>query len=379
MNPRAIRRFPKPRNLFSLRLFAVLVSVCAAAALGPSVAGEDRPVGVGPEWEDPLFRQFDFWMGEWEVNLRIRQEDGSWKESKESVAKIYRILDGKAILELWDEKKEGDAIRGYSLRYFDPEKKKWMLYLNWPGKNRSQTGSLEGVFRHGRGEFFKTFKNQQGEETLSRYSFADITPTSLRWDDAFSKDGGLTWSNNWIMEFSRASSKAAWPREGQPAHTYYTGGRCDLPEFRTFEALEGLHKGKVTIHDSGSEPVQVGATLRGIKVLDGCAVMTFLQYEDGDGIRKEFGFSTFQTGVKLHEQNLLDNRPGTVVRQLYGSMKEDQLLLQSKESTEPKERYTWKFIDGGVIELIVEEMNPEGSWRVSREAFFGTMGSPATR
>jgi hypothetical protein len=356
-----------------------LLLLCAAVAINPLAAGEDPSDSVSPEWSGPMFRQFDFWIGRWDVTLRIRQDDGSWTDSSESVAKIYSILDGKAILELWDEKKVGAAIRGYSLRYFDPEQKKWMLYLNWPGKNRSSTSSLVGEFRHGRGEFFATFKNQKDEEILQRYSFSDATPTSLRWDDAYSKDGGLTWSNNWIMEFTRTGAEPAWPREGEPAHTYYSGDRCDMPEFRVFEALEGFHKGKVIVHELGADPVESGATLRGLKVLDGCAVMTFLQYKDGDDIQKEFGFNTFQTSGKLFEQNLLDNRTGTVVRQLHGSSEDGLLVLQSGESDDFRERYSWKFIDGGTIELTVETMDDGGSWRVSREAFFGRMGSSATR
>ena len=46
-------------------------------------------------------RQFDFWIGEWDVNLRVRQKDFTWKDQHKSVVHIYPILDGKAILELW--------------------------------------------------------------------------------------------------------------------------------------------------------------------------------------------------------------------------------------------------------------------------------------
>ena len=59
-------------------------------------------------------RQFDFWVGAWDVNQRVQQEDLSWKDSIKAEARVYPILFGKAVLELWDS----PNIKGYSLRYF---------------------------------------------------------------------------------------------------------------------------------------------------------------------------------------------------------------------------------------------------------------------
>ena len=173
-------------------------------------------------------RQFDFWVGEWDVNLRQKQKDNSWKDSVKAKAKIYPILDGEAILELWDGGKDG--IIGYSLRNYNQEKKRWDLWLNWPAKNRSGTSRLAGTFRHGRGEFF--VKNVVGRrERITRYTFSDISENSLRWDDAFSNDKGATWSSNWIMEFSRTSQKPRPIGDEKNLPTYFSGERCDSEEF----------------------------------------------------------------------------------------------------------------------------------------------------
>ncbi|MEM7357390.1 MAG: hypothetical protein AAF657_41635, partial [Acidobacteriota bacterium] len=116
-------------------------------------------------------RQFDFWLGGWDVNLRIRK-DGAWPESSvRAKAEIYSILDGKAVLELWDSA----TIKGFSLRYFDSAQDKWMLWLNWPGKNRSGSSGLSGTFHHGRGDFFSERPTQDGGTRIARYSFNDIT------------------------------------------------------------------------------------------------------------------------------------------------------------------------------------------------------------
>ena len=146
-------------------------------------------------------RAFDFWIGEWDVNLRVYQQDSTWKDQHLSSARIYSLLDGNAILELWEEQDKPNGIIGYSLRHFDKDENKWTIWLNWPGKNRSGTTSLKGNFRHGRGEFFSSRAIDDSTTLLSRYTFSDITHNSLRWDDAYSRDSGQTWTNNWSMEF----------------------------------------------------------------------------------------------------------------------------------------------------------------------------------
>jgi hypothetical protein len=59
-----------------------------------------------------------------------------------------------------------------------------------------------GSFHDGRGEFYNedTFERRS---IFVRFIWSDITPTSCRWEQAFSADGGKTWETNWIMEFTR--------------------------------------------------------------------------------------------------------------------------------------------------------------------------------
>ena len=245
----------------------------------PGIAETSEPWSNPAFSEDPA-RRFDFWVGEWDVNLRTLQEDLTWQDSHRARASIYSILGGKAILELWDSQ----PIKGFSLRYFDTGKNRWVLWLNWPGPNRSGSSSLEGRFRHGRGEFFSTRKQPDGTELLSRYSFSDISPVSLRWDDAYSKDGGKTWSRSWIMEFSRTAAAPEWPR-GKIGPTFEDGARCDRGEFRALDMLAGERRGEIAFGPDG-DGGSVAARLRGVKILDGCAVMTLLG-RDGGGRTSE--------------------------------------------------------------------------------------------
>lgn len=269
-------------------------------------------------------RQFDFWIGEWDVNLRQQQENNTWNDWKKSIARIYPILDGKAILELWEEQSDSgpeNVIIGYSLRYFDPEESKWILWLNWPGKNQSGSRSLSGKFRHGRGEFYSERPINDSTTLISRYSFSDITSSSLRWDNGNSTDGGKTWTSSWIMEFSRKADQAPW-EDNNTIHTFRNGDRCDLAEFEVFELLAGNYNGSIK-YLKDEKWVNEVTSMKSYKALGGCAVFSFIKY----GQHHLFSLNTFNTYINKFESDILDNGKGTVFKTYFGDKKGDTIEL----------------------------------------------------
>ena len=317
-----------------------------------ALAGQDFPVSPALSAEA---RQFDFWIGEWDVNLRVRQNDLTWADQHRAQAKVYPILSGKAVLELWSED-QVSGIKGYSLRYFDQTRDEWVLWLNWPSANRSGSSSLAGTFRHRRGNFFSTSVAADGTETTSRFSFSDISPDSFRWDDAFSTDGGATWRDNWIMEFSRTAPKPSLPLNGGPAHTFHEGGRCDAPEFPRYEFLSGRRSGEVVAGGSGT------VTITGHRILDGCAVMTFAG-PDGDPERA-WGFShlTFNTYAQRYELTTLTSQPSTPVRVFYSRSADELVLYEPSPDGAPTDRFRIEQNEDGSVLWIHE--TPDGSeWR----------------
>ena len=301
----------------------------------------------------PESRQFDFWVGEWDVNLRVRQDDASWKDSRQAVARIYSVLEGKAVLELWDE----DRIKGFSLRYYDTGRKEWVLWLNWPGANRSGSSSLAGEFRHGRGDFFSTFTTQEGKEGISRYSFNDITPTSLRWDDAFSTDGGKTWSHNWIMEFSRTGDGPTLPENGGPAHTYHGGDRCDRDEFDWYDFVIGRHPGLVEI-DGGSTP----ATLTGYRILDGCAALVLVEWQRSGATASRLAHITFNTHASRFEILDLASPPDTPARVYLGIPDENGVLIAVERAEDGGATRTRLEQSGDGLRWTFDRRSSEGEW-----------------
>jgi hypothetical protein len=340
-------------------LFVLLAAALALSSPRPSAA--QRPFPVNPNLPEEA-RQFDFWIGVWDVNLRVRQEDLRWKDSEEAEARIYPILQGKAVLELWD----GKRIKGFSLRYFDPEREKWVLWLNWPGRNRSGSSSLDGEFRHGRGEFFSVQRGPGGMETISRYTFSDITPTSLRWDDAYSSDGGRTWSNAWIMEFSRTDDLPALPVEGGEAHTYDNGGRCDEEPFRLYEFLAGFRTGQAEARDGDWNSLGA-ATLTGYRILDGCAVLVTLRWPAND----LFAHITWNTAADRYEILTLDADPDSPARIYYSDVNaEDLLFVELGDDGPGDRRINIRAGTDGFVGWVHEARKGEG-WQATFRARFG--------
>jgi len=254
-------------------------------------------------------RQFDFWLGEWGVNLRVRQKDFSWKDQHKSTARIYSILDGKAVFELWSENERG--INGYSLRYYNKKTGKWDLWLNWAGNNRSATSGMECVFRHKRAECFSKRKIDETTSLISRYTFSDGHPDSVRWDDAYSRDGGKTWSNNWIMEFSRTKKTAPGFDTTPQLLTYFNGNRCNAPQFAPVKRLVDNHK-------NNSE-------FKLYKILDGCIAAGFI---DGKK-RKAFFTFTYNTFRKAYEFGYLDGKESSAFSLYYGNKTGNGFELQT--------------------------------------------------
>ncbi|NKB88382.1 MAG: hypothetical protein GKS06_09190 [Acidobacteria bacterium] len=295
----------------------------------------------------PESRQFDFWVGAWDVNLRIRQDDFTWLDSVQSRAQIFSILGGKAILELWDSQ----PIKGYSLRYFDVERGEWVLWLNWPNPNASGSNSIAGSFRHGRGEFGATRSAPDGTETIVRYTFADIGPEKFRWEDAFSTDGGNHWTNNWIMEFSRTADVVELPEAGGPAHTYIDGSRCTLPQFRALDALAGRRVGLV-----GDQ----ASTMTGYQVLDGCAVIAITETPGGGGSSQGFLHLTYNTYASRYELTNLDGQPDSSAQMFYSQQNSEELVLYPGWQQTPDRRVRFDMVDGGEVRVVWETPEDDG-------------------
>ena len=94
-------------------------------------------------------------------------------------------------------------IEGLNLRLYNPEAHQWSLSFASSGGGTLGIPTI-GEFKNGRGEFFDQ-EVFNGRAILVRFVVSDITPTSCRFEQSFSEDGGKTWEVNWIAIDTRVA------------------------------------------------------------------------------------------------------------------------------------------------------------------------------
>lgn len=204
-------------GLIAMAVGMSFVSTCAdsrKAQVAPqqsprsdAMAAADGPAGGQHD--------FDFNLGVWRTHVS-RQLDplaGSsrWAEY-DGVSVVSSIWRGRAnLIELEVDGPSGH-LEGAGLRLYNPQTRQWSL--NWIS---SRDGQLQppvyGQFVGGRGEFFD-HEVVDGKNVLVRNTFSDIKPDFSRFEQAYSTDGGGSWTANWIMTFARSQGGAVQPVPG---------------------------------------------------------------------------------------------------------------------------------------------------------------------
>jgi hypothetical protein len=155
------------------------------------------------EGRDPQ-RDFDFIIGNWKIhNRRLKQRlkgSNSWEEF-EGASVARKLWGGAGNVDEYEADSPSGRIQGMTVRLYNPKSQQWSIY--WAN---SANGVLDtpmiGGFKDGRGEFYDQ-EFFEGKSIYVRFIWSDITPSSARWEQAFSADGGKTWETNWVMEFTR--------------------------------------------------------------------------------------------------------------------------------------------------------------------------------
>jgi len=144
---------------------------------------------------------FDFLVGRWTVaNRKLTKRLAGCTEWAEftSTSSCWNLFGGAANL---DEFSFPDGTAGLTLRLRNPATGEWSL--TWAS---SELGALMlpvvGGFDGGEGRFYGA-EEYAGRLVRVRYIWSRITPTSARWEQAYSDDGERTWETNWIMDFTR--------------------------------------------------------------------------------------------------------------------------------------------------------------------------------
>ena len=166
--------------------------------------GTNQSVGIAMTSEETERRvhDFDFLLGSWTVQhrrLRDRLVDATEWDTFTGTAVCRSVLAGVGNVDEIAMPTRGAA--GMTVRLFDRDTGLWSLH--WAS---SITGRFEppvvGTFDDGVGYFYGDDVHDR-QPIRVRFIWDHITPTSPRWQQAFSVDHERTWETNWIMTFTR--------------------------------------------------------------------------------------------------------------------------------------------------------------------------------
>lgn len=143
---------------------------------------------------------FDFLTGEWRIHHRSIV-DGEWLEYQ-GAATVVGILGGVCSVE--ELRIPARNFAGMGLRLLDVENRVWSdHWVNARSGAVAVPGQL-GSFENGAG-IFVTDEVVDGLPVKCVGVWDNITPTSCRWRQASSRDGGQSWEQNWIVNWTRAA------------------------------------------------------------------------------------------------------------------------------------------------------------------------------
>lgn len=153
-------------------------------------------MGQSPCGSNPIYRQLDFWVGEWEAFGK--------KGSKAGDSKISIILDSCIVLEEWTSQKgpNGFAYAGKSYNTYNAQTNQWQQ--TWVDNVGGSTAYLNGKLENGT-MVFTTFPQKSTGDTvvIQKLSFFNLGPDKVRQLFEQSNDNGKTWIPTVDLEYRR--------------------------------------------------------------------------------------------------------------------------------------------------------------------------------
>jgi len=144
----------------------------------------------------PEFRQFDFWIGEWEAFGK--------NEKKAGDSKISVILDSCVILEEWTSAnaQQGLIYSGKSFNSYNAATRQWQQ--TWTDNTGNTTEFLRGEGSHGKIVYYADKVTAPGGKTfMRRLTITKISDDRVRQLGERSDDDGNTWITEYDLDYRR--------------------------------------------------------------------------------------------------------------------------------------------------------------------------------
>lgn len=302
---------------------------------------------------DERYRQWDFWLGEWDVFGPGGQQVGS--------NHIYKLSNGCAFLENWTSAGGGP---GHSLNYFDPVIGKWRQF--WVSSNGT-TIPQEGEFRDGAihmegrnyapdGQSYQLFRGtwtplEDGRVRQFLEQSTDEGQTWYTWFDGYyvRKEG----SEEALAAVDTAASAVADSTDSQDAAAQ---SQCTTPEQRQFDFWVG--EWDLAWDESPGFTASTGTNIIR-RTLGDCVI-------EENFSAPEWGYlgqsvSTYDATNQVWKQTWVDSSGGYL--DFVGGMEEDGRMILSREFTDQNGRQIMQ----RMIFYDIEQNSMEWNWERSED------------
>ena len=165
-----------------------------AFTLIANINNAQPPTVKHPCTVDPAYRQFDFWIGQWEAFAPNGKKAGD--------SKISVLLDSCIILEEWTSTQAGYAGKSYNT--YNAATGKWQQY--WVDNTGGITSYFDGHYENNT-MILQTANTRQpdGKYKILKMSFFNLSADKLRQFGQSSIDEGKTWQTDFDLEYRRQS------------------------------------------------------------------------------------------------------------------------------------------------------------------------------
>lgn len=147
---------------------------------------------TSPCSNNPLYRQFDFWLGDWEAFAPNGKKGGD--------SKIQLLLDSCIILENWTSTQGNYAGKSYNT--YNAATGKWQQY--WVDNKGGVTQYFDGHYENDK-MILQTFNEKQpdGSFKIQKMTFFHLSQDKVRQLGESSVDNGKTWKTDFDLEYRR--------------------------------------------------------------------------------------------------------------------------------------------------------------------------------
>src|SRR5262245_9190471 len=169
-----------------MKIASVAVAVLALLTIGPDASPDQAPSAAPsskpspPSCSTSEHRQFDFWLGDWNV------KDPQGAQAGTNL--ITREVDGCVIQEHWAGAR---GMRGGSFNIYTPATKTW--HQSWVDSNGTLL-LLEGEFKDGKMQLAGEGPTPRGGKRMHQISWEPRKDGTVRQLWQLSDDGGKTWT-----------------------------------------------------------------------------------------------------------------------------------------------------------------------------------------